>query len=287
MIRPRVSRFRCSACADSDPEIDFPQPPEPFFPSSPCPTACPTTHLLACCVSHGVSVLGRNGKSHFESSFDQTFDQAVMYTPSLSLIHSLGDPSIDLLLSLSIDRRALSYTWSAVLLWVPSCIPVARCVPFVELPLWFLLCLVNRLATRVPVPRLSSFTSFSLQSFFPIFNFFQFPISSNFQFLQISGFIAGFPAIPSVHPIEPATGHATRNPIYSDLSGVARFSTVVILCTPHQLHRPITRPSANPPNDESTSIQRLVLADLASASDRAALRVTAKETAAPGPTSAE
>ena len=287
MIRPRVSRFRCSACADSDPEIDFPQPPEPFFPSSPCPTACPTTHLLACRVSHGVSVLGRNGKSHFESSFDQTFDQVVMYTPSLLLIHSLGDPSIDLLLSLSIDRRALSYTWSAVLLWVPSCIPVARCVPFVELPLWFLLCLVNRLATRVPVPRLSSFTSFSLQSFFPIFNFFKFSISFNFQFLQISGFIAGFPAIPSVHPIEPATGHATRNPIYSDLSGVARFSTVVILCTPHQLHRPITRPSANPPNDESTSIQRLVLADLASASDRAAPRVTAKETAAPGPTSAE
>jgi len=188
LIRPWVSRFRCSACADSDPEIDFPQPPEPFFPSSPCPTACPTTHLLACRVSHGVSVLGRNGKSHFESSFDQTFDQVVMYTPSLLLIHSLGDPSIDLLLSLSIDRRALSYTWSAVLLWVPSCIPVARCVPFVELPLWFLLCLVNRLATRVPVPRLSSFTSFSLQSFFPIFNFFQSSISFNFQFLSISNF---------------------------------------------------------------------------------------------------
>ena len=123
--------------------------------------------------------------------------------------------------------------------------------------------------------------------FLSIFNFFQFPISFNFQFLQIPGFIAGFPAIPSVHPIEPATGHATRNPIYSDLSGVVRFSTVVILCTPHQLHLPMTRPSANPPDDKTTSIQRLVLADRASASDRAAPRVTAKETAAPGPTSAE
>ncbi len=140
--------------------------------------------------------------------------------------------------------------------------------------------LFHFLLTSVVLPNLQ-FLSLSISFTF------QFLSLSNFQFLQIPGFIAGFPAIPSVHPIEPATGHATRNPIYSDLSGVVRFSTVVILCTPHQLHLPMTRPSANPPDDESTSIQRLVLADLASTSDRAAPRVTAKETAAPGPTSAE